>query len=144
MYSRWAGRAASGSLANAGLVPLGWSTDPLRYTTPRTTAQAGLPYLNCRLVPGCQPFSVVSLCQVNPLAVVAAEAAVLPPTMPNRAVSGIATTAAAATRERMERMGTISCAAQDPVSWSVRPSCEPIRGQDIGAITQSAVSRLPI
>src|SRR5262245_43818708 len=104
MYSRWAGRAASGSLAKAGLVPVGWSTDPRRYTTPRTTAQAGLPYLNCRLVPGCQPFSVVSLCHVNPLAVVAAEAAVLPLTMPDKAVSGIATTAAAAARERMVRM----------------------------------------
>src|SRR5215467_5811530 len=61
-----AGRAAAGSTANSGSWPLGWCSDPDRYTTPPLTAQDGFPEFH---VPWSdrQPLSRRSACQVTPL-----------------------------------------------------------------------------
>src|SRR5579862_5369648 len=66
MYSRWAGAAYDGRTAKAEDVPVGWVSEPDRYTIPSPSAQkAGSPvwYTDWS---DCHPFSSVSGCQEQP------------------------------------------------------------------------------
>src|SRR5215831_21180087 len=102
MYRKCDGRAAGGSTANSELVPLVWTTEPSRYTTPFRTAQAGMPSPRDWLGPDTQPLSRVSWCQAAPViggpaGCAAADA------LPAPAVTPSAVRAAAASRDWMAR-----------------------------------------
>jgi hypothetical protein len=99
MYRKRDGRAAGGSTANSELVPLVWTTEPSRYTTPFRTAHAGMPSPRDWLGPDTQPLIRVSWCQVTPVIGGPASWVVAADALPPPAVTPSAVTAAAASRD---------------------------------------------
>src|SRR5215472_16764973 len=99
MYRTCEGRAAGGSTANTGMVPLVWMTEPVRYTTPFRTVHAGMSSPGNWLWPDTQPLIRVSWCQVTPVIVGRAGGAVAADALPAQAETPSAARADAATRD---------------------------------------------